>query len=94
MPMPVYFIVGEREVSLTDQEARELADRLPAETLRHHVELRVGDNNSTPVRMDVGGDEDANLAAVRDAIASFDEDDLTPALKSLRRAVLTALGES
>jgi hypothetical protein len=93
MPMPVYFIVGEREVSLTDDEARKLAERLPRARLRDHVEMRIGENNSTPVRMDVGGDEQANVVAVRDAIASMDDEDLTPALKSLRRAVLTVLGE-
>ena len=91
--MPIYFIIGEREVSVTDDEARELAQRLPAARLRDHIEMRIGENNSTPVRMDVGGDEHANLVAVRDAIASVDEEDLTPALKSLRRAVLVALGE-
>jgi hypothetical protein len=91
--MPVYFEVAGREFSLTDDEARELAAQLQPETpLRNAIMLRVGVNESSPVRVDVGGDERANLVALTEAIDALEqENELSPAVRMLRRSVGLAL---
>jgi hypothetical protein len=94
MPMPVFFKFGEREVGLTDDEARDLASRLPPETLHNHIMMRVGVNDPVPVQMDVGGDEEGNLRALYAAIEALDgESDLSPAVKNLRRCTIAAMDE-
>jgi hypothetical protein len=93
MPMPVYFEVGGREVSVTDDEARALATRLPSELeLQHAIMLRVGVSASSLVRLDIGGDEQRNLIALCEAIESLEQDgELSPAVKLLRRLSVASL---
>jgi hypothetical protein len=93
MPMPVYFDVAGREANVTDDEARELAARLPAELELHRsIMARVGVSASSPVRLDVGGDEQRNLGALYQAIESLaEEGDLSPAIRTLRNRILAAM---
>jgi hypothetical protein len=95
MPMPVYFRVGERELSVAEDEARGLASKLPPGRLRDELSAHVGVNNSTLVDLDVGGDERANLLALSAAIDSVERDEveLSRALASMRAAVAQALKE-
>jgi hypothetical protein len=94
MPMPVYFEIAGRMLSVTDDEARELATRLPQESQLHNaIMMRVGVNVSSPVHLDVGGDEHANLVALNEAIESFEqENELSPAIKTLRKCCVVAIG--
>jgi hypothetical protein len=95
MPMPIYFRVGERELNVSEDEARELVSKLPAGRLRDEISARVGVNDSSVVNLDVGGDERGNLLALSAAIESFEQDDveLSRGLASMRTAVSQALEE-
>ena len=88
--MPVFFSFGEREASVTEDEARKIAERLPPDLLRDEILSRVDGRSSGPILLDLGGNE-ARLAALRSAIDSLeDEEDLSQSVKLLRKRAADA----
>src|SRR5262245_7417465 len=94
MPMPVYLMVGTREVSVTSSEARQLAALLPPGLCQAEIQSHADNNISRPIPRYHGGDERANMAALEAALASIEEEgELSPALKTLRKSIETAMAE-
>lgn len=92
MPTPVFFDLGEREVSVTQDEAREILARLPAGTLGSEIMRRVEGDATSPIHLAAAGDAEGSLVALRNVIGLIeDEQTLSPAMKRLLRLTVTAL---
>jgi hypothetical protein len=91
MPIPVYFEFGEREVSVTHDQARQIAALLTPNTLLHgQIMGRLDDDLDSPITMDSASNED--LLDLRRAIESFKEDgELPSALRFLHRRAVDAI---
>jgi hypothetical protein len=91
MPMPVYFEFGEREASITHEQAGQIAGLLPPDTPLHkELTGRVDGDLSSPITMDFASDED--LLALRAAIESLEEDgELPTALRFFHRRTVDAI---
>lgn len=94
MPIPVFFKVGGREVSVTHDEAREIAASLPAaaEPLRSKITVRLDGSASGLIDLDAGVDADVSLTALLEAIDSIDhEHELSPGMKGLQSRAFDAV---
>jgi len=94
MPIPIFFKVGGRELSVTHDEAREIATSLSAAAglLRSKITLRLDGTASGLIDLDTGLDADVSLGALIEAIDSIEEEhDLSPGMKGLRARTVDAL---
>jgi hypothetical protein len=94
MPIPVFFKVGDREVSVTHDEAREIATSLPAAAalLRSTITTRLDEAASGLIDLDADVEAEVSLTALVEAIDSIEgEHDLSPAMKGLRSRAGDAL---
>jgi hypothetical protein len=92
MPAPVFFIFGDREANVTHDEAREIAGRLRAGSLRADIMARVEEIASGPLVFDERADAEESLPALRDAISSVEEEhELSTAMKALKRRTIDAI---
>ena len=91
--MPVYLRFSERDVGLTDEDARLLAGELAGGPLRDQITARAG-ADLEPLSVDVGGDEARNLIALYNALSSLESrGELNLALTRMRDEVVAGFGE-